>query len=307
MGLAKMSNGFSVKAALRLCERLKLSATQTDALFRAMQSGNAARRAIVLSPKSTAKNYQPPFSCEPRKKYPWLPENVLLPDESVNPAQHADYAAGMYYVLDISSCWEGAALSAVPRAPEKSLDLCAAPGGKTMLLAARFPLRDHTANEVQACRRGILRENLLRCGVENTQVTGLPPDQWAIQGDQFDLLLVDAPCSGQSLLCKGISNPGCLGSAAVNGNAKRQRGIMLQAVRCVCPRGHILYTTCTYDPAENERVVSYLLRRVPGWQAVEIPLLAAFRSDLCDFPAYRLLPHHGFGAGGFCCLLRRLS
>ena len=60
---------------------------------------------------------------------------------------------------------------------------------------------------------------------------------------------------------------------------------MLQAVRCVCPRGHILYTTCTYDPAENERVVSYLLRRVPGWQAVEIPLLAAFRSDLCDFPA----------------------
>lgn len=306
MSLSKTSSAFSVKAALRLCERLKLSAAQTEILLRAMQSGDTARRALVLSSKATAKNYRPPFSCESRERYSWLPENVLLPEVGVNPAQYADYEAGMYYVLDLSSCWEGAALSAVPCTPERSLDLCAAPGGKTMLLAARFPLQNHTANEVQARRRGILRENLLRCGMEHVQVTGLRPDQWAGQGEQFDLLLVDAPCSGQSLLCKGISNPGCLGSAAVNGNAKRQRGIMLQAVSCVRPGGHILYTTCTYDPEENERVVAYLLRRIPGWQAEEVPLLAAFRSDLCDFPAYRLLPHHGCGAGGFCCLLRRL-
>ncbi len=300
------SGVFSLKAALRLCERLKLSAAQTEALFHAMQTGGAARRALILSPKATAKNYQPSFPCEPRERFSWLPEKVLLPEAGVNPVQYADYEAGMYYVLDLSSCWEGAALSAVPRAPERSLDLCAAPGGKTMLLAARFPLQNHTANEVQARRRGILRGNLLRCGVEHTQVTGFRPDQWAEQGEQFDLLLVDAPCSGQSLLCKGISNPGCLGSAAVNGNAKRQRGIMLQAVSCVRPGGHILYTTCTYDPEENERVISYLLRRFSDWRAEDVPLLAAFRSDLCDFPAYRLFPHHGCGAGGFCCLLRRL-
>ena len=291
---------------MRLCERLRLPATQAAVLLHALQSGDTARRAIVLSPKAAGKNYQPPFPCESRERYSWLPENVFLPGEGVNPAQHADYAAGMYYVLDLSSCWEGAALSAVSSVPERSLDLCAAPGGKTMLLAARFPLKDHIANEVQARRRGILRENLLRCGMENVQVTGLRPDQWAGQGKEFDLLLVDAPCSGQSLLCKGIPNPGCLGSAAVNGNAKRQRGIMLQAVRCVRPGGYILYTTCTYDPEENERVIAYLLRRTSSWQAEEIPLLAAFRSDLCHFPAYRLLPHHGCGAGGFCCLLRRL-
>ena len=60
------------------------------------------------------------------------------------------------------------------------------------------------------------------------------------------------------------------------------------------------------DPLENEKVMAYILKRVPGWEAVEVPLLAPFRSRLADFPAYRLLPAHGFGAGGFCCLLRKI-
>ena len=91
----------------------------------------------------------------------------------------------------------------------------------------------------------------------------------------------------------------------VNGNAKRQKGILLSAVQCVNPGGHIVYTTCTYDPEENEKVISYILKRVPGWSAVEVESLSAFRSVISDFPAYRLLPAHGFGAGGFCCLLRK--
>lgn len=91
----------------------------------------------------------------------------------------------------------------------------------------------------------------------------------------------------------------------VNGNAKRQKGILLSAVQCVNPGGHIVYTTCTYDPEENEKVISYILKRIPGWSAVEVECLSAFRSAISEFPAYRLLPAHGFGAGGFCCLLRK--
>ena len=173
-----------------------------------------------------------------------------------------------------------------------------------MLMVARHSPLQHVANEVNASRRGILRQNLEHCGVPNTEVTGMRPDQWAETGRIFDLLLVDAPCSGQSLLAKGIRNPGCLGASMVNGNAKRQKGILLAAVRCVAPGGHLLYTTCTYDPDENEKVVAYILKRVPGWSAVEIPSLAPFRSALAAFPAYRMLPEHGFGAGGFSCLLR---
>lgn len=292
------------KGELRLCTRLRLNAEETAALLTAMREGRSSRGAVVLSPKAP-QDYIPPFPCATTGTMPWLPPRVFVPAEGVKATAYEDYKAGLYYALDLSSCWESAALAEI-EAPSRSLDMCAAPGGKSMLMAARFLPADHTANEVNAARRGILRQNMELCGVPNVTVTGLRPDQWAASGEQFDLLLVDAPCSGQSLLCKGIKNPGCLGASMVNGNAKRQKGIMLAAVACVRAGGHILYSTCTYDPDENEKVMGYILKRVPGWRAVEIPALASFRSSLADFPCYRLLPAHGCGAGGFCCLLQRV-
>lgn len=282
-----------------------LTPEQAERLASAMRAGQSSRGAIVTSPLAPP-DYRPPFACADASAMPWLPPRVFIPETGVKPASFEDYKAGFYYVLDLSSCWESAALTVVPR-PERSLDLCAAPGGKTMLMCARFTPGErhtHTANEVNAARRGILRQNLLQCGLGQVIVSGWRPDQWGSSGELFDLLLVDAPCSGQSLLAKGIRNPGCLGASMVNGNAKRQKGIMLAACHCTAPGGHILYSTCTYDPDENEKVMSYILRRVPGWSAVEVPVLAPYLSALADFPAYRILPEHGFGAGGFCCLLQ---
>lgn len=291
------------KAEQRLCDRLRLTPSAAADLVQAMRAGVSSRSAIVLSPKAP-QDYVPPFACENTADWYWLPPRVFVPSAGERPTTHPDYESGLYYSLDLSSCWESTALAVVPP-PASSLDLCAAPGGKTMLMAARHLPKCHCANEVNAARRGILRQNVQLCGLPNTEVTGLRPDQWAAEARLFDLLLVDAPCSGQSLLCKGIKNPGCLGAQMVNGNAKRQKGIMLAAVQCVAPGGHILYSTCTYDPDENEKVISYILRRIPGWQAVEVPSLAPFRSTLADFPCYRLLPEHGFGAGGFCCLIKK--
>ncbi len=290
------------KGELRLCARLGLDAPATQALLSAMRAGESSRSAVVLSALAPA-DYIPPFACN-ELQAPWLPPRVFVPASGEKPTAYPDYARGLYYSLDLSSCWESACLAQV-EAPASSLDMCAAPGGKTMLMAARFGALNHTANEVHPGRRGILRQNLQQCGYPQVCVSGNRPDQWARSGEQFDLVLVDAPCSGQSLLCKGIRNPGCLSSSMVNGNAKRQKGILLSAVQCVNPGGHIVYSTCTYDPEENEKVIAYILKRVPGWEAVEVPLLASFRSSLCDFPAYRLLPAHGYGAGGFCCLIRR--
>lgn len=292
----------SSKGELRLCSRLGLEGEAAENLLAAMRAGVSSRSAVVLTARAP-QDYVPPFPCA-ELVAPWLPPRVFVPAEGAKPTQQKDYAAGLYYSLDLSSCWESACLAVVPQ-PASSLDMCAAPGGKTMLMAARFGVPNHTANEVHPGRRGILRQNLEHCGMPEVRVTGNRPDQWARSGEAFDLLLVDAPCSGQSLLCKGIKNPGCLSSSMVNGNAKRQKGIMLSAVQCVNPGGHIVYTTCTYDPEENEKVMAYILKRVPGWSAVEVPVLEPFRSTLADFPAYRLLPGHGFGAGGFCCLLRK--
>ncbi len=290
------------KAEIRLCTRLGLVGQEAESLLSAMRAGLSSRGAVVLTARASA-GYVPPFPCA-ELAAPWLPPRVYVPAEGVKPTAYDDYAAGLYYSLDLSSCWESACLAVVPP-PASSLDMCAAPGGKTMLMAARFGVGTHTANEVHPGRRGILRQNLQQCGMPEVRVTGNRPDQWARSGESFDLLLVDAPCSGQSLLCKGIRNPGCLSASMVNGNAKRQRGIMLSAVQCVNSGGHIVYTTCTYDPEENEKVIAYILKRHPEWEAVEVPQLAPFRSALAAFPAYRLLPAHGFGAGGFCCLLQK--
>lgn len=132
------------------------------------------------------------------------------------------------------------------------------------------------------------------------------PDQWAEQAPGcFDLILADAPCSGQSLLAKGIPNPGCFHAAATGGNAKRQRGILLAALQCLVPGGFLLYTTCTYAPEENERNVLYLLKRHPELETVSVPELEPFHSGLTEEACYRLMPFHGAGAGGFTCLLHK--
>ncbi len=292
------------KGGERLCTRLGLVGEAARDFLAALAAGQSSRQAVVLTPRAPA-GYRPPFPCAETGDWPWLPPRVYVPlEQGARLGATEDYRAGLYYPLDLSSCWESAALAAVP-APRRSLDLCAAPGGKTMLMAARHLPQDHTANEVNAARRGILRQNAELCGLPGTRITGLRPDQWAASGELFDLILVDAPCSGQSLLAKGMKNPGCLGAPMVNGNAKRQRGIMLAVLPTAAPGAHLLYSTCTYDPEENEKVMSYILRRHADWQAVEVPSLAPFRSALADFPCYRLLPAHGFGAGGFCCLLRK--
>ncbi len=293
------------KAEQKLCEQLQLLGESATAFLAALHGGCASRSAIVLSPRAP-EGYQPPFPCLAPSSIAWLPPKVFVPaDADIKPASFNDYKEGLYYILDLSSCWESTALSVVPQ-PQRSLDLCAAPGGKTMLYYGRYtPLGSHTANELVASRRGILRQNVELCGLPKVTITGLRPDQWAKSGELFDLILADAPCSGQSLLAKGIKNLGCLGASAVKGNAKRQRGIMLSAYDCLTAGGYMLYTTCTYAPEENEKVMAYLLKRKSDLEAVEVPLLAAYQSQICDFPAYRLLPIHGFGAGGFSCLLHR--
>lgn len=290
------------KAEERLCTRLMLTEDEAQELVGAMRCGDRARPAVVLSPRAQH-GYTPPFPVADTRAWAWLPPRVFVPEEgSCKPATAEDYRRGCYYSLDLSSAWESAALALVPP-PETSLDLCAAPGGKTMLMLARFPGVRHVANEIHPARRGILRENLARCGAEHVEVTGLRPDQWGREDRQFDLMLVDAPCSGQSLLARGVPNPGCLHPSTLKGNAKRQKGILLATLPLLKPGGHLLYTTCTYDPEENEKVMAYFLKRTPGLRAVEVPALAPFQTRVADFPAYRLLPFHGFGAGGFCCLL----
>nr|WP_270589145.1 hypothetical protein [Akkermansia muciniphila] len=135
-------------------------------------------------------------------------------EAETKPGSLPDYECGYYYPLDLSSVWETAPLAHLPFRPERCLDMCAAPGGKSILAQTRVSPQEHVSNEVNPKRLGILRHNLLRCGFTNLYTQRLRPDQWAeLAPGCFDLILADAPCSGQSLLAKGIPNPGCFNSS----------------------------------------------------------------------------------------------
>lgn len=291
----------------RFARKLGLTDAEQQSFLTAMGNGTSGRTALVKTPRAP-EDYLPPFECE-RSRPAWCHEDVFIPVARAGDAQgigaHEDYGRGWYYPLDLSSVWETTALSQLAR-PDRCLDLCAAPGGKTILAQARLSPALHIANEVHPRRLGILRSNLLRSGYDGVYTQRLRPEQWASLAPQsFDLVLADAPCSGQSLLAKGVKNPGCFHPSTLKGNAKRQRSILGYALQTLAPGGHLLYTTCTFAPEENERTITYLLKRHPDLEALEVPGLAPFQSPLAPFPCYRLYPMTGLGSGGFSCLLRQ--
>lgn len=241
----------------------------------------------------------------------WLPDEVELLQPGFKIGHTAAYLAGEVYSLDYSSVLTGSAMLAarggLPEAP-RLLDLCAAPGGKSLLASVLLKPALLLANEIEGKRLGILRHHLGRCRVAKAWTQRLTPEALATLAPlAFDLCLVDAPCSGQSLLAKGIENPGCFHPSAVKGNARRQLWILEAGARMVAPGGFLLYTTCTFAPRENEGVIGKFLAKAPDFEAVEVPHLAAWRSPtaLSEFPGYRFYPHRLPGAGGFAVLLRR--
>lgn len=158
-------------------------------------------------------------------------------------------------------------------------------------------------NEVIGKRLGMLRSNLTRCGV-HAEVTHLDPQRLADQyKGQADVVIVDAPCSGQSVLVKGGENPGCFHPRTVQSNAMRQRRILSESARMVRSGGALMYSTCTYSPEENERLVEWFLGRADEFAEVEFAPYAPVKSRFG--PGYREWPNLSAGVGGYTCLLRR--
>lgn len=246
---------------------------------------------------------------------PFPPEGFVL-DPSDRPGRHPCHDAGLYYLQDPGAMAVGAMVGARPA--ELVLDLAAAPGGKATHLAACMAGEGVlVANDVHPGRARELAGNLERLGVRNAVVTAESPERLANRlGDVFDRVLVDAPCSGESMFHKSAAAVADWSPAAVTGCARRQVEVLEQAARLVRPGGLLVYSTCTFSPEENEEAIArFLLAREgfsmapldappgampgrPGW--VEEPLR---RDDLGL--ATRLWPHRVPGAGHFVAGLRR--
>lgn len=264
-----------------------------------MVEGSSKEGALIVLQQAPAIQT---FPYLPRQS--WQPDFVIRLAESFKPGNHPLYEKGAFYSLDLSSVFAARAMLSIPKAPRRVLDLCSAPGGKGIFAWRAFKPQLLVCNEIIRKRTGTLINNLERCKIEGSLVASVDPTAWAQwYKDAFDLVLVDAPCSGQSLIAKGEDVPGCFGSRLITMNAQRQRRIIANGAHCVAPGGFLLYMTCTFAAAENENVINWLLEQFPEFEVWEVPALSAFASKIG--PGYRLYPHSGLGAGSYCCILRR--
>ncbi|MBO4847776.1 MAG: RsmF rRNA methyltransferase first C-terminal domain-containing protein [Clostridia bacterium] len=228
---------------------------------------------------------------------PWeLTPTGILPEGFVvsgaeNVGRHPYHAAGLFYMQEPS------AMSAVAAAGEDLgelavLDMCAAPGGKTGGVAARMNGRGIlVANEIVPKRAKLLAQNIERLGVTNAAVICERPDRIAeaLPGF-FDVVMVDAPCSGEGMFRKDGTAILEWSPEHVSACAERQKLIMESAADCVAAGGCIVYSTCTFSREENEGVIEDYLAR---------------HGDFSVEHMERLYPHTSCGEGHFVCRLRR--
>ncbi len=245
-----------------------------------------------------------PFQCAGRA--PWLPEWIDVAAPGERPGKSSEHEKGDLYCLDLSSTFACAAFSAVEIQHPSVIDVCAAPGGKGILAYRYLQPSFIIANEAIRKRTAQLISNYKRCRIDPAVIVSYDPEVLSQKcGPHGELVIVDAPCSGQSLVLKDMAAPGAFHQATIGMNERRQRRILAHSQALVAPGGYLLYSTCTFSQEENEDNMQWFLRTFPEFEALPIAPLAEYQSRLSDFPSYRLWPFQGFGAGSYCCLLRR--
>ena len=236
---------------------------------------------------------------------PWHPLGRYLRERPVftlDPAFHA----GAYYVQEASSMflYEALRQSVDFSKRLKVLDLCAAPGGKSTLLADMISADSLlVANEVIRQRVGVLRENMEKWGLPNIAVTGAEAEEFEALEGWFDVVVTDAPCSGEGLFRKDPDAVGEWSPAGVDLCAGRQRRILTSAVRALAPGGVLVFSTCTFNRRENEENAAWLVRTF-GLETVDLDIPAVWGIVESE-GGYRFFPHRVRGEGFFLAVFRK--
>ena len=203
---------------------------------------------------------------------PWCRDGYYLktrPSFTADPLFHS----GCYYPQEASSMFlEQAFNQLVTRNGYiRVLDLCGAPGGKSTHLSSL--IGDNgllVANESIGKRAGVLAENITKWGIGNAIVTNNDPAAFSSLKNYFDLILIDAPCSGEGMFSDQVAR-----SEWSPGNAalctERQRRIVTDAWPSLKENGLLIYSTCTFNPAENEENIKWLSEKT-GASSVKLDI-----------------------------------
>lgn len=213
------------------------------------------------------------------EKIPWIHNGFYFDPACAKPSTHPYYYAGLYYLQEPSAMTPANRLPIEPG--DRVLDVCAAPGGKATELGARLLGRGVLiANDISSSRAKGLLKNLELNGIGNMLVLSEEPGRLKEYfPEYFDKILIDAPCSGEGMFRK---EPKMIRAWEEHGPhffSKIQKNIITSAADMLRPGGLLLYSTCTFDPSENEQVIEYLL------------------SQCTDFDILSMDPYEGFGKG----------
>lgn len=188
------------------------------------------------------------------------------------------------------------------------LDMCAAPGGKTTGALSVLPDEAFVvANEYVSSRANILAENLAKWGYTNVAVTCGDTAAFRKLPSSFDIVAVDAPCSGEGMMRKDEEARRQWSPELVQQCAALQHEIILNAWQTLRPGGYLIYSTCTFNRTENEEMLRYAVDELRA-ESVDLGLASDFRLPGSLDPALhalRFMPHLTLGEGLFMAVLRK--
>lgn len=219
------------------------------------------------------------------------------------------FHAGCYYVQEASSMFLEQVIKQYVDEPVRVLDLCAAPGGKSTHALSLLPEGSlFVANEPVPMRAGVLAENIIKWGSPCAVVTCNEPADFAPFKEFFDVIIVDAPCSGEGMFRKDARAVSMWSPANVKNCVARQRTILTDIWGSLRPGGLLVYSTCTFNPHEDEEMVAWVrdelgARVLPVAASPEWGITGNLTGE--DFPVYRFIPGFTRGEGFFLALLRK--
>lgn len=176
---------------------------------------------------------------------------------------------GMIYLQEPSSMLACLALNV--QNGNKVLDLCAAPGGKTSQILENNTKGIVVSNEIVRARANVLLSNVERQGFKNSLITSLAPEFLAENiGCYFDKILVDAPCSGEGMFRKDPETISEWNKGLPEFNHNRDMQILENADKMLKRGGTLVYSTCTFNQEEDEKVVADFAKNY-GYEILPLP------------------------------------
>lgn len=288
----------------------KLMGLEYEALIKTYQR-QPTKGIQINTLKSGADIVRPilPFETMP---VPWYEDGFYI-DQEVRPGKNPFYYAGLYYVQEPTAMAAVQALGVKPG--DWVLDLCGAPGGKSVQIATALKGQGLlVSNELVNSRASILSSNIERMGIANALVTNVFPEH-LVSGfyEKFDKILVDAPCSGEGMFRKDPKTLQDWSLERIDRCVGKQNKILETASKLLKPGGILVYATCTFSPQENEQVIeAFLEKESYTLETIELKGLNdrgrrewTKKGEIDIEKALRIMPMHVEGEGHFIAKLRK--